>query len=90
MIEIILATVCVTLLGVIILDNVNQYYQEKRWREERAELLDRLMARDYDQYAHITIEKAQAEGDGKRKMEVVSVEDLEKKLEERQETGVAI
>jgi len=62
------------------------YFERRGWTKERSDLLDRIMAKDYAEYSQVVINKKKAEGP----IEVVKVEDLEKRFEQKQENGIAI
>jgi tetrahydrodipicolinate N-succinyltransferase len=88
--EVILGTVCIVLLGVIILDNTNQYYREAQWRKERAGLLDRIMARSYEEYAEVGIKQQEAVSKAEKKLNVISVKELRDQMEREASEGIAI
>lgn len=64
---------------------VNHIWSARQWDKERSGLLDRIMSRDYEQYADMNIKV----GTSKAPTQVVAVDELVRKLEER-EQGVSV
>ena len=75
MIEIALVAANATVFGLCVLNYFMSCKQEKRVND----LLNRIMARDYEQYANVNIKMAQAQAP----MEVISAEDLEQRITEQ-------
>lgn len=57
---------------------INHIWQVRGWNKERAQLLNRIMSRDYEQYANINIKTMEAGVP----VEVVKMEDLEQRITE--------
>lgn len=64
-----------------------KFLERIKWERERSQLLDRIMSRDYEQYAGVNIKVNETKAPTK----VVSVDELTKMMEEREQTqGIPI
>ena len=83
MIEIMAVGVTSVAIVALFLVYINRQYE--MWGAEKRDLMNRIMARDYEQYANVNIKVAQAAAP----VEVVSVEDIEKRIAENT-AGISI
>lgn len=79
----------VVLLLVILSLIVDRYLDKRNERVVRDSLLDRIMSRDYDQYADVKVKINTAAAKAKTPVEVVTIDELDRRSLEH-ETGIPI
>jgi len=77
-------------VGMVVVFVVCILWLNREWGMERQQLLDRIMARSYEEYAGVEVKQQEAMTKAEKKMKVVSVKELRDEMDREASEGIVI